>query len=338
MDESGSHRQAGAVDAEKVRAGGREESGVRAEQVSGATAGDRVLVVGAYSVDLVFRGLAGPVAFGNEVWAQGFGMVPGGAFTLAMGLRRLGRAAVWAADFGNDVFSQEVLAVARAEDLNEQGFRHHPRPVRNVTVALSRPDDRAMIAYEDPVDARPLGELIETYRPTALMLPFLQYGPDISEALDIAARLGATVFMDCQDYPGSVDMPAVQKVLGQVDVFAPNSAEALRMTGADTVGEAMEVLAGLVSTVVVKQGDRGAVAAENGVRIAQRSLPVEVADTTGAGDCFNVGFLHRRLEGAALAECLAAGVACGTASVTGTGSSAALDAAGLERWVARLPA
>ncbi|MFI9045560.1 carbohydrate kinase family protein [Streptomyces sp. NPDC053427] len=300
-------------------------------------AGGRVLVVGAYSVDLVFRGLAGPVAFGNEVWAQGFGMVPGGAFTLAMGLRRLGREAVWAADFGTDVFSQEVLAVARAEDMNEHGFRHHPRPVRNVTVALSRPDDRAMIAYEDPVDARPLGELIATYRPAALMLPYLQYGPEVSDALDVAARLGATVFMDCQDYPGSVDMPAVQKALGQVDVFAPNAAEALRMTGTGSVDEAVEVLAGLVSTVVVKQDSRGAVAVENGERVAQPSLPVEVVDTTGAGDCFNVGFLHRRLEGGTLAACLAAGVACGTASVTATGSGAALDAAGLEQWVARLP-
>ncbi|MFG2138389.1 carbohydrate kinase family protein [Streptomyces sp. NPDC048650] len=309
-----------------------------ADPVRSPAADGRVLVAGAYSVDLVFRGLAGPVAFGHEVWADGFGMVPGGAFTLAMGLRRLGRAAVWAADFGTDVFSRQVLEVARGEDLDEQGFRHHPRPVRNVTVALSRPDDRAMITYEDPVAARPLAELVETYRPVALMLPYLHYGPDVSEALEVAERLGVTVFMDCQDHPGSVAMPAVQKVLGQVDVFAPNTAEALRMTGTATVDEALEVLADLVPTVVVKRGSQGAVAVHDGERVAQASPPVEVVDTTGAGDCFNVGFLHRRLAGAGLAGCLAAGVACGAASVTATGSSAAPDATELEQWVARLPA
>ncbi|MEU9124016.1 carbohydrate kinase family protein [Streptomyces sp. NPDC048506] len=299
-------------------------------------AGGGVLVAGAYSVDLVFRGSAAPVAYGTEVWAEGFGMVPGGAFTLAMGLRRLGREVVWAADFGTDPFSREVLAAARAEGLDERGFRHHRRPVRNVTVALSGPDDRAMVSYAEPVATRPLAELIAAYRPTLVMLPYLQYGPGVSAALDVAAELGTEVFMDCQDFAGSVDMPEVAKVLGRVTVFAPNAAEALRVTGTASVDDALEVLAGIVRTVVIKRDSRGAVAAEGGARIAQPSLPVDVVDTTGAGDCFNVGFVHRRLAGGSLAACLAAGVACGAASVTAAGSGAAPDADGLEEWLARL--
>lgn len=59
-------------------------------------------------------------------------------------------------------------------------------------------------------------------------------------------------------------------------------------------------------------------------------------DTTGAGDCFNVGFLHQRLEGGSLTECLAAGVVCGAAAVTGAGSSTALNAASLKMWLSRL--
>ncbi|MFG3497061.1 carbohydrate kinase family protein [Streptomyces sp. NPDC047928] len=297
-----------------------------------------VLVVGAYAIDLVFRDLAGPVAFGSEVWAGGLGMVPGGAFTLAMGLRRLGRDVVWAADLGTDVFSREVIAAARAEGIDERAFRRHPGPVRNVTVALSNPGDRAMIAYEDPVTARPLAELVDTYRPAVVMLPYLQYGPEVAEALDVAARHGTWMFMDCQDYPGHIAMPEVRKVLSRVGVFAPNEAEALRLTGAADVDEALDLLAGLVPTVVIKRGAHGAVAAEDGRRAAQAAPPVPAVDTTGAGDCFNVGFLHRRLEGASLGECLAAGVACGTAAVTGPGSSAAPDTAGLRTWLSRLPA
>lgn len=70
---------------------------------------DQVLVAGAYSVDLVFRDLTEPVAYGTEGWTEGwtegFGMVPGGAYPLAMGLRRPGREVVRAADFGADPFS-----------------------------------------------------------------------------------------------------------------------------------------------------------------------------------------------------------------------------------------
>ncbi|GAA4888383.1 carbohydrate kinase family protein [Streptomyces coeruleoprunus] len=294
-----------------------------------------VLVVGAYSVDLVLRELAGPVAFGAEVWAGDLGMVPGGAFTPAMGLRRLGREVVWAADFGTDVFSQEVLAAARAEGIDERGFRHHPGPVRNVTVALSQPQDRAMIAYEDPVTARPLAELIDAFRPAALMLPFLQYGPGVSAALDVASRCGTRVFMDCQDYAGHLGMPEVREVLAKVDVFAPNEPEALRITGAADAQEALDVLAALVPTVIVKRGSAGAIAAAGSVRAARTAPRVPVVDTTGAGDCFNVGFLHRWLDDAPLADCLSAGIACGTASVTGPGSSTALDASGLRAWLQR---
>jgi sugar/nucleoside kinase (ribokinase family) len=304
--------------------------------LAGQRTGPLVLVAGAYSVDLVFRNLAGPVAFGSEVWAQTLGMVPGGAFTLAMGLRRLGRAVVWAADFGSDVFSQETLAAARAEGLDERGFRYHAQPVRNVTVVLTNPQDRAMIAYEDPVTPRPLEELIATYRPAVVMLPYLQYGPEVSTALDVAARHGTQVFMDCQDYAGHLGMPDVHKVLSQVQVFAPNETEALRITGAASVEEALDVLADLVPTVVIKRGSSGAVAAENGRCAIQASLPVRVVDTTGAGDCFNVGFLHQRLAGGSLTECLAAGVACGAAATTGAGSSAALNEAGLKMWLSRL--
>ncbi|WP_406340323.1 carbohydrate kinase family protein [Streptomyces sp. NBC_00648] len=305
--------------------------------MSSQRANDAVLIAGAYSVDMVLTDLRGPVRAGTEVWARGLDMVPGGAFTLAMGLHRLGRRAVWAADFGTDVFSREVLATARREGMDETGFRRHQRPVRNVTVALSDRQDRAMIAYEDPVTARPLAELIDVFRPAVVMLPFLQFGPDITGALEAAARHGARVFMDCQDYPGHIGMDEVRKALGQVDVFAPNESEALRVSRADTVEEALALLSDLVPTVVIKRGPAGAIAAANGHRARQASPTVPVVDTTGAGDCFNVGFVHRWMDGRPLHDCLAAGVVCGAAAVTGPGSSNALNAPELATWLTRLP-
>ncbi|MFC9752715.1 carbohydrate kinase family protein [Streptomyces sp. NPDC056921] len=305
--------------------------------MSSQRAKDAVLIAGAYAVDLVLTDLRGRVSAGTEVWAGGLDMVPGGAFTLAMGLHRLGRQVVWAADFGTDVFSREVLATARQEGMDEAGFRHHPRPVRNVTVALSDDKDRAMIAHEDPITARPLAELIDAFRPSVVMLPFLQFGPDTTDALEMAAQHGARVFMDCQDYPGHIGMDDVRKALGQVDVFAPNESEALRVSGAGTVEEALSLLCDLVPTVVIKRGPAGAVAATNGHRAVQASLTVPVVDTTGAGDCFNVGFVHRWMGGSPLNDCLAAGVACGAAAVTGPGSSNALNAPELATWLTRLP-
>lgn len=61
-----------------------------------------------------------------------------------MALHRLGHDVAWSTDFGNDLFSQHVLSVARVEGLNEISFRHHHIPLRSLTVIFSYPSDRAM--------------------------------------------------------------------------------------------------------------------------------------------------------------------------------------------------
>ncbi|MFI6444503.1 carbohydrate kinase family protein [Kitasatospora sp. NPDC050543] len=319
---------------------GRPLRWARAE--GGSSRGREVLVVGAYFADLVFRDLSRPVRPGTEVFAGALDLLPGGAFTPAMAMHRLGHDVLWATDFGTDLFSAQVLAAARAEGLDESGFRHHPVPLRSVTVALSLPADRAMVSYQDPVvapSAAPpsLATLLREHRPALLMLPQLHHGADVRDALRVARQLGTQVFMDCQDVPATLDTPTVREVLAEVDVFAPNADEALRLTGAGTVDEALDLLAGLAGTVLVKRGGDGASAVRGGKRYDIAAVPVDVVDTTGAGDCFNAGFLHAHLAGRQLPDCLAAAVACGAAAATGPGSGQAPDLAGLRRWLDRVP-
>jgi sugar/nucleoside kinase (ribokinase family) len=293
-----------------------------------------VLVVGAYFADLVFHGLPPQSRPGGEVFAEGFSLVPGGAYTPAMAVHRLGWDVVWATDFGADVFSAQVLAAARHEGLDESAFRHHPGPQRSLSVALSSPGDRTMISYQDPVRPRPLAPLLRAHLPRVLMLPQLHHDRETVAALQIARRLGCVTVMDCQDVPATLSTPGVREALALVEVFAPNAAEALSLTGAATLDDALAELAGLCETVLVKRGAQGATAVRGGQRHDVPAPPVEVLDTTGAGDCFNAGFVHGLLTGWPLPDCLAAAVACGAAATTGPGSSAALDRAQLPRHLA----
>ncbi|WP_433664830.1 carbohydrate kinase family protein [Nocardia sp. CA-128927] len=296
-----------------------------------------VLVVGAYFADLVFHGLSRPVRPGTEVFARGFEMLPGGAFTPAMALRRLGHDVVWSTDFGTDLFSAQVLAATRAEGLDDTGFRFHTVPVRSVTAALSSPADRAMVSYQDPVAPYPLAMLLREHRTRAVVFPQLEYGEGVHAALQVAHRLGTQVFMDCQDVPCTLDTPTVRDILAQVDIFAPNADEAVRLTGATSLDVAVDILARLVNTVVVKRGNSGAIAVRDGRRCEIDAVPVDVVDTTAAGDCFNAGFLHAHLAGQSLPDCLATAVACGAAATTALGSSAAPDLTELPAWLARVP-
>jgi sugar/nucleoside kinase (ribokinase family) len=305
--------------------------------VSVCAAGQGVLVAGPWFADLIFRGLSQPSSPGAEVFAEEFSLLPGGAFTLAMALHRLGHDVVWATDFGDDLFSRHILSLARAEGLNEIGFRHHHVPLRNLTVVFSYPDDRAMTTYRDPVSPLPLEILLKQHRPRMLLLPSLRYDRGTQAALRLAHKLGTEVFMDCQDIPGCLKNPLLRDTLAQVDFFAPNASEAMRLTGTTTVDDAIAALADLVGTVLIKRGSAGVTAVAQGQRYDLASIPVTAVDTTGAGDCFNAGFIHARLAGHDFPDCLAAGIACGAAAVTGLGCSAALTLAQLQQWLSRVP-
>lgn len=299
--------------------------------------GQAVLVAGPWFADLIFRGLFRPILPGTEVFAEEFSLLPGGAFTLAMALRRLGRDVVWSTDFGNDLFSQHVLSIARAEDLNEIGFRHHRIPLRSLTVVFSYPSDRAMATYQDRVSPPSLAALLREHRPRMLLLPSLQYGQATRAALGVAHELGTQVFMDCQDVPGTLDTPMLRDTLAQVDIFAPNTDEALRLTGTSTVEEALDALGTLVDTVIIKRGGAGATAIRHGQRYDIAAVPLAAVDTTGAGDCFNAGFVHALLSGHHLPDCLAAAIACGAAAITDFGSSAAPNLVELKQWLSHVP-
>jgi ribokinase/sulfofructose kinase len=58
--------------------------------------------------------------------------------------------------------------------------------------------------------------------------------------------------------------------------------------------------------MIMTEGSRGAhgIAGGMGTPVYQPALPVEVIDTTGAGDCFRAALIAARLDGAALVEAL----------------------------------
>ncbi|MET7399465.1 PfkB family carbohydrate kinase [Dactylosporangium sp. NPDC005572] len=107
-------------------------------------------------------------------------------------------------------------------------------------------------------------------------------------------------------------LPGLEPLAGAGDDTAERAAARLEASG-DTVGQAAERLvsggdtveraaARLVAggtTVVLKDGARGGRAWWPGGECAAPGLPVDVVDTTGAGDSFNAGFLAARLRGPA---------------------------------------
>jgi sugar/nucleoside kinase (ribokinase family) len=292
-----------------------------------------VLLLGGYFCDLIFTGLPEMPRLGAEVYGSAFDMVPGAAFTTAVALRRLNLRVGWACDFGDDFFSQFVLDAARREGLDSSLFDLHSGPVRRVTAAMSFPHERAFVSFVDPLESSSPIPAIERHRPRVVLFTGLWHGPEHVEICAAAHRAGALVYMDCQCVSATLATPGLAESLRSVDIFAPNASEALQLTGAVTVEDALAQLAALTPLVIVKRGAEGALA-QAGERVARApGIPVDVFDTTGAGDCFNAGFLYGHLRGWPLEASLRSGNICGGLSTTARGGAAAPSAAQVEEWL-----
>ncbi|MER5423499.1 carbohydrate kinase family protein [Streptosporangium roseum] len=282
-----------------------------------------VLVVGDYFVDLVFAGLPRWPQPGEEVFGSQTSSLAGGAFTHQRALHRLGVPTQWAAQLGSDPYSRLVLDTAQTEELDTASYLVHARAVRNVSVAISHAGERGFVSFKEPLAPREVADIIVAQRPAYVLIAELLSGRRLDALVSAARQVGATVFMDCQHTEATLDDPAITNALQAVDVFAPNAAEARRLTRCDDLDDALSRLAGLTPTVVIKNGSRGALAAASARREATTAPPVDVADTIGAGDCFDAGFVAGHLFGLDLANSLALATLCGALSVTGHGGAAA---------------
>lgn len=112
----------------------------------------------------------------------------------------------------------------------------------------------------------------------------------------------------------------VENLLPLVDVFLPNESEAMAIAQTDDVESAGLYLSQRCPLVVIKCGEKGAMVFSKG-RVQAYPVPVSllqnlhVKDTTGAGDNFDAGFIHRWLQGDSIQACVRQGTACAVNSL-----------------------
>jgi len=105
-----------------------------------------------------------------------------------------------------------------------------------------------------------------------------------------------------------------------VDILFCNQDEAFAMLHAKTSQEAIEMLEKMIDIVVMTMGGNGALIGSAGKTVYVDPFPVDVVDTTGAGDAFAAGFLYglsrekTLLESGRIAAALASGVIANSGS------------------------
>ncbi|MBD3182129.1 hypothetical protein GF312_07550 [Candidatus Poribacteria bacterium] len=112
------------------------------------------------------------------------------------------------------------------------------------------------------------------------------------EAAKVAREAGITVILD-----GDTIRPGIDEMISLTDVIVASYNFAVNFTGESSLKEAMIKLNSMgPKTVGVTLGEKGCIFLENGNEISIPAFPVEIVDTTGAGDVFHGAFIYGLLQ------------------------------------------
>jgi sugar/nucleoside kinase (ribokinase family) len=142
-------------------------------------------------------------------------------------------------------------------------------------------------------------------------------------ALTRAHELGRSTSVDVCSAAPLVEMtpPAFMAAASGASTLFANEEEALILSDAGEVGEAMSRLSAKFREVMITRGEHGARARYGGVDYDVSSPSDVVIDTTGAGDAATGAYLGARLNGAEPREALAQAMAASALVVASLGAT-----------------
>jgi fructokinase len=208
--------------------------------------------------------------------------IGGAPFNFAVHMRRLGHDVHFVSAVGDDALGRDALEAMRQQGLRTTNIEITPDlPTGTVTVELSCGEPRFTIntpaAYQH-ISAQEIdiaadwiyfGTLAQAAAPTLSTLRHLA-----------SQNPGARLFYDMNLRPNCWTREVVRELLSMADLVKVNEHEASTI---DTTGK---------DRVCITRGKRGCTLRFDSFSVEVPGVPVNVADTVGAGDAWAAAFLH----------------------------------------------
>jgi ribokinase len=300
-----------------------------------------VTVVGSFAVGLTMRAPKLPI-FGETMLGTDFDMGPGGkGSNQAVATARLGAHSALLALLGTDKLAGIATDLYAAEGVDTALVATRSERATGVGIIILNDKGENFIILDmganelmdaATVDAGEARIAASDVVMTVLEIPTAA----AARAMELGRRHGARTILN--------PAPARQlpdSIFAHVDYLTPNESELRILLGlpADDPRSSRELAGELrrrgVRNVVVTLGRTGALILTDDLDRMVPAVPVDVVDTTGAGDNFNAGFLAARLRGEGFPAALAWGNALGALSTRAAGGTTA-DPAGVGQLAADL--
>lgn len=267
------------------------------------------LVIGDINIDITIHSNQYPAEGGSTSAEQADFRLGGSGCITALCLQLLGQPTALAANMGEDTFSQFAGEYFDASDIDaslvqtladeQTGFFLTLVTSGGQRTLFSNRGANAVAIAEDQVLAR-LGEFSHLHVSGYSIKGNEQYAA-ARKVIERAYSSGISVSLD----PGiCTSEQAAERILGlikYVHYFLPNQDELASLVKDMEFEEKVATLLELgCRAVILKQGSAGGKYFEKGFAVgvpAQNDSGKKIVDTTGAGDCFNGGFLNGILNG-----------------------------------------
>lgn len=223
----------------------------------------------------------------------GLAAIGGNAVNVAVHLRKQGLRTAYFGAVGSDADGRRMLDCFRNNGLNIDHVQVNDGVSAYTNLDIDESGDRIIVFEEFGV--------CRSYRPTEddfkvlltmrhVHIGWLNDDGDLKRRL---ANAGVSVSQDITVNPGPDRLTIAFGSAGSDPYAAIHIANGYLAEGA--------------ALAVVTRGAMGSLATDGSVVVETGVLPVDVSDTTGAGDTFIAGFIAKRLAGGSLRECLEAG-------------------------------
>ncbi|WP_406856153.1 ribokinase [Alsobacter sp. KACC 23698] len=279
-----------------------------------------IVTFGSINVDFVNRVERIPSP-GETVLGPDYAVIPGGkGANQALAARRAGAEVALVGAVGQDPFAAIALSLLRRDGVDLSRAAAVDAPTGAAYIAVSAAGENAIVVAAG-ANARVVASQMDGLALGAgdtLLLQREVPEAEVVKAARAAKRAGARVILNAAP-AGEVS----RELLGALDVLVVNEHEVAIVAaglglagGPDDLARQIDADHGVATIVTL--GGEGAVGWTGGVRRSAPALPVEVVDTTAAGDTFCGAFAAAMDQGlgftTALARAAAAGsLACATA-------------------------
>ena len=251
----------------------------------------RILTVGSANMDVVTPLRQLPVP-GETILVDDVTLVPGGkGANAAVAAARMGGEVRFVGCVGDDAFGGQLLSALQNDGIDTQGVAVSTSSTGTAVILLDQlsgqnsilvgPGANAEVEAPDDPEWYAWGDIL-----------MLQLEIPVATALQAAQRArqqGVRVLLD--PAPASADLP--EELLNAVDILVPNETELATLTGLPvesleqiTVAARSLIADSDVKELVVTLGGRGVLWVNAGTTQHIDAIPIEVVDTTAAGDTF----------------------------------------------------